>query len=167
MDKNLVSIAAIEKAAKASKKAVKSSKSAQKSAKAKKAPQKGTEKAEKRSYGLSPAEVKAIKAEAGKSFANPYRVGSSYAAVVDALNGLGRQKFHNWDTIISAFFKALGDNAKTFKAKKPRNENGLDANGRAKQAVCVVARADYGKPLNQLGYVVKVDGKSGAGLFKI
>ncbi len=100
---------------------------------------------------------------------NPYRVGGGYWSSVEALRALGVGKMHAFDAIIPAVIKAMGAEAfKAFKAKDARSDNGKDAHGRIIQNVAVVARADYGKPLTDIGWVVKYDGREKkAGIFKV
>lgn len=100
---------------------------------------------------------------------NPFRVGGGYWASVEAMRALGMGKMHAFDAIVLAVIRAMGAEAyKAFKAKDSRNEEtGKDANARIIQNVGVVARKDYGKPLRDLGYEVRFDGREKiAGLFK-
>ena len=100
---------------------------------------------------------------------NPYRVGSSYWASVEALRALGVGRMHDKGEVVAAIRKALGDGWKAFAEKPQRNEaTAKDAESRAWQNVAVLARKDYGAPLRAVGYEVRWNGREkAAGLFKI
>jgi hypothetical protein len=100
---------------------------------------------------------------------NPFREFGGYWSSVEALRALGVEKMHGFDAIIPAVIRAMGaERFKAFKAKDARNEEtGKDANARIIQNVSVVARKDYGFPLNAEGWEVRFDGREKvAGLFR-
>lgn len=100
---------------------------------------------------------------------NPYRAGGAYWASVEGLKALGMGQMHPFDQIVPAVRKQMGDNWKAFAEKEARSEEtGKDADHRILQNVSVITRKDYGKPLRDLGYEVRWDGRAKvAGLFKI
>jgi hypothetical protein len=104
-------------------------------------------------------------------FQNPFRLGGSYNAVVEALRVLGIGKMHRADKFSLAFAKAMGPkNFAEFKAVKPRNKNGKPWQERIIQNALVLHRPDYGKPLREVGIeVLKERDKDGYmfGLFPI
>lgn len=102
-------------------------------------------------------------------FQNPYRVGGSYWASVDALASLGIGQMHAFAEIVPAVKKSMGDNWKIFAEKESRSaERGKDAAFRILQNVSVLARKDYGKPLRELHHEVRWDARQkAAGLFRL
>lgn len=99
----------------------------------------------------------------------PFRVGSTYWAIVEALKSLGVDKMHSFAEITPAVECVMGEYWKAFAEKDARNdETGKDAEHRVLQNVSVLARQDYGKPLRERGYEVRRDGREKlAGLLKI
>src|SRR4051794_10401112 len=74
-----------------------------------------------RKFKLSPDQLNELKASAGKEFPNPYRLGSTYHAVVAALAKLGSGNIHPFEEIVRAVELPTG-----FKSRKKRNgETGL------------------------------------------
>lgn len=100
---------------------------------------------------------------------NPYRVGGAYWASVEALTALGVGKMHPFAEIVPAVKRAMAQNWKAFAEKEARSdETGKDAERRILQNVSVLARKDYGKPLREVGYEVRWDGRQKvAGLVKV
>jgi hypothetical protein len=100
---------------------------------------------------------------------NPYRVGGSYWACIEALTALGVGKMHPFAEIVPAAKKAMGDAWKAFADKDARNDKtGKDADHRLLQNISVLTRVSYGKPLRDIGYEVRWNGREkAAGLFKI
>lgn len=102
---------------------------------------------------------------------NPFRSGGGYHASVEALRTLGIGKMHPAASIIKAVRASMGSAYREFAAKDARNkETGKDASGRILQNVMVVSRKDYGKPLREVGFEVRWNGRdkeATAGLFKL
>ncbi|HEX8522335.1 MAG TPA: hypothetical protein VF669_08770 [Tepidisphaeraceae bacterium] len=95
----------------------------------------------------------------------PYRQGGGYWATVEALRTLGSGKLHSHAAILAAYKKAMGADAWKALAKR---DGKLSTDQRAMLNVSVVARKDYGKPLREVGYEVRWDGREKvAGLFKV
>lgn len=94
----------------------------------------------------------------GDAKQSPYRVGSCYMAIIDALRRLGIGRVHSWDKIVSTVELPKG-----FKSK-----DGLGWKDRVVQNTRVLTRKDYGFPCRKvLKMEVRTDGSSGAGLFKL
>jgi hypothetical protein len=92
-----------------------------------------------KAYLMMPA---ALVVQANAATANPYRVGSCYHAVVEALRNLGMNKMHSFEKIVPEVKDEMNA-AKTFgsfKNKKKRNENGLNADARIIQNISVCSR---------------------------
>lgn len=118
---------------------------------------------------MSKVSTKSVASKSAKAVVeNPYRPGSNYHAAVAALASLGLGKQHQQAAVIAAVKKEMGDNWKAFANKDARNEaTAKDAEGKAWVNVSVVARKDYGFPLNALGFMVKFDGKEKtAGIYR-
>ena len=102
---------------------------------------------------------------------NPYRRGSSYWAIVEALRTLGDGKLHSFDAIIPVVHKAMAEGWQTFANRNSRNEaTGKNAIDRLIQNISVVARPDekYGGRLRKLGFEVRFNNRDRmAGLFKL
>jgi hypothetical protein len=100
---------------------------------------------------------------------NPYRAGGSYWASVEALTALGVGEMHPFAEIVPAVKKAMGEAWKAFAEKDARNDKtGKDADHRLLQNISVLTRKDYGKPLSDIGYEVRWNGREKvAGLFKV
>lgn len=151
---------ATKKAAKAvAKKPTKPQKASKAKAKVKAAPK--AEKPQKRSYGLEDAKVAELlkAAKTSKSFPNPFRATSSYATCVNAILACGKLgAFYPIKTILQHYAKVADKDAfAAFKARSPRNENGLEKwQEKAEQNCTVICRAnDYGLPLLNVGFVAK------------
>lgn len=83
---------------------------------------------------------------------NPFREGSNYGAIYTALYGKGILTFAQLKKGIQI---AMGPaNWKAFATKKGQNENAKDCDARLHQNVCVLQRADYGKPLHDMGLMI-------------
>jgi hypothetical protein len=98
----------------------------------------------------------------------PYRLGSVYQAIIEALRRLGTNQWHSFDKIIPAIAEKMGSRAKSFKAKEKRNrQTGKSWKDRIIQNCAVLARKDYGKPCRDvLVMEVRFDGhEKKAGLF--
>jgi hypothetical protein len=149
---------------------------AAKKRKSKKAAKKATSKTHGREkqpkVSKSKAKVTAAQIAAGKPQSdsqNPFRAGGSYWSSVEALKVLGIGKMHPFSKIVPAVKRVMGEHWKTFAEKDARNEKtGKDADHRILQNVSVLSRQDYGKPLRELGYEVRWDGREKlAGVFKL
>jgi len=94
----------------------------------------------------------------------PYREGSCYQNIIEALTKLGLGRIHGWDKIVSAVELPRG-----FKSKEKRNdETGKGWRDRVIQNVRVLGRNDYGKACRKvLRMEVRCEGKQGAGLFNL
>lgn len=151
--------AAKKKASKKARKATKATKKPQKAAKPTKAPK-------VRAKAKTPQNATGT---ATNGLQNPFRVGGSYWASVEALKTLGVGRMHPLGEIVPAVREALGENWKLFAEKDARSEKtGKDADHRVLQNISTLSRADYGKPLREVGYEVRWNGRERvAGLFKL
>jgi hypothetical protein len=108
----------------------------------------------KRSYGIAPDELKALKAEFAdtKRFPVPYSKGA-YRFTLEAMLELGPDEFHPLAEVQKAFAKAAG--AEWYAAwanKDARSDKGKDADGRFVQNLKVLQRTrDFGKRLLDVG----------------
>ncbi len=108
--------------------------------------------------GTAPKEAKPQKG-------NPFREHGGYWSAVEALRSLGIGRLHDFKAIVPAYRKAMGAAWKKFATRKGCE---MDADKRALTNVMVTARADYGKPLRDIGYEVRWDGREKkAGLFRV
>ena len=103
---------------------------------------------------------------------NPFRQSGSYWSVVEALSRLGVGKLHPAAEVVKSYAKAQPpEQFRQFKAKKSRNDNGLDWQARVVQNCIVLCRADYGSPLREVGHEIRKqhDGERGYsfGLYSI
>ena len=159
-------------ATKASKAAVVKGKGKSRAAKAKGKPSQKPRDAAKASKGPKIAPDAATPQNAsGSAGNNPYRPGSSYAAVVTALRELGAGEMHPYAKIVPGMIAAMGpDKWAAFKAREPRNKDThKQPEDRLLVNVAVVSRQkDYGRPLVQTGWCVRNDGRAKtAGIFKL
>jgi hypothetical protein len=95
---------------------------------------------------------------AKKGFANPYREGSCYHAIVAALMPANRRmQYADFATKVRKEWKGWRE----FAAKKPQVKTGRDANGKLYYNATVIQRADYGEPLHSQGACIDLtrDGK--------
>jgi hypothetical protein len=95
---------------------------------------------------------------------NPFRTGSFYWAIVEALNALGSEKMFPFHDIIPVIRKKLGDAKWNDFVNKP----GEPAEARATTNIYTLTRRDYGQPLRERGYEVRYDGpQQQGGIFRI
>lgn len=148
----------------------KASKKVGKSTRASSKPQKATKRTKASKVGPKGKLAQNVTGTATSGLQNPYRVGGSYWASVDALTSLGIGQMHPFAEIVPAVRKAMGEKWKAFADKDARNdETGKDAEHRALQNLSVLTRKkDYGKPLREIGYEIRWNGRERiAGLFKL
>ena len=76
---------------------------------------------------------------------------------------------HPLPEVLKAIKKAMGPTAwAEFAAKTSHGSKGKDADARALANVSIIGRKDYGKPLREIGFEVRWDGrKKEAGMFKV
>ena len=97
------------------------------------------------------------------TFENPYRVGGGYWAATEATPTLGLNRMHPFDVIVPAIKTAMGERFAAFSAK----EGKLSPEQRLLTNVMVLSRPDYGRPLHEVGYEIRWDGRQKlAGMFK-
>jgi hypothetical protein len=116
-----------------------------------------------RSYGLSAAEVRAMKIEYAESkrFPDPYKQGA-YTYALRGLLALGANEFYPLPKVHEAFKRAAGEEwYKGWINKAARTDNGKDAHGRFLQNLRVLQRTrSFGKRLLEVGR--RVLGSKGA-----